>query len=875
MRHAFVDPGTTLQMIFQNTEIRKISDRFTFSLKAIVACASTILVLQACMSRDEDNGEIIGFSYVDELDAVYQPFQPDQGAAVPVAARPALESASLPYPPFNSHDIKSIGPSGWRNRDELVQAGVGDVIFNQLWSSWQPSQNLSLRDPNTFEYDNQVWRIDPVREKQIRWYSSRGINVTAVLYGTPEWARKNNTRKVGNVPLIHPKFIAPDNAQDFARYVGMIARRFNGANDNGRVVNFVIQNEVNAIDWFNPGCGKDDHPCTIDDRIRSYADIFNQSYDRIKAEQPDAKVFMSFDHHFGKEFYDKERFASAQQFITRLAPLVAPREWRLAFHSYPPGLFAPVFGPNDYPKVTFGNLGVLTGWLRQQFPDKPHTWEVHLTENGINASDPKSSDEDQQRMLRVATRNVLGTPGINNFVYHRIKDHPNEGTFRPGLHDSENRPREAWFKWLENNRYRQSPPKLSDGYEDLPYIRLVRSYKPDAGHWSSSRQAPAGFEAETNFLLLREHLPNTTMLYECYIEEKNLTRISRDVSCGGQRNYGPVGYSFNFNDLAGNRLPLYSIETASGDHLLTTNSEEVRGQVSVLGFVDTTKALQQPLPARDLSFYNTRFGPNTSPAAIASQPAAEQVINALGDCSDTEQSCHFLRFGVAADQNNQLSCRVQGRNEPDADIVLNYGNDTYSRSVDVDHQVNRANSRYAIDLAIRDDATWASVILTSSDGAATDHCYVVQNGALSIGAAQEIDLNLLHNGGFENVLTDWELCAGSESADFSNNSHLGEQALQVDNGNCVYQEVLVKPGVEYTLDCFARHDGPGSGTLKLVFSSDSFQKLAEAELPVSGSSYEQYSMVRAAPAGSVYAVATFESGVGIGYLDTCSLLENK
>jgi len=485
------------QSLYNAVKLRGVAGQW------VLACAATVLLLQGCNSNDKDQGEIIGFAYVDELEEQYQPFEPELGSAVPAAARPALKSANLPYPPFNSHDIKSIGPSGWPDRDQIVRAGAGDVIFNQLWSTWQPSADLSLSEPNTFEYDGMVWRIDPVREKQIEWYSSRGLNVTVVLYATPEWARPVNTSRVGNVPLVHPHFIAPDDPADFARFAGMIARRYNGANNNGRAVNFVIQNEINAIDWFNPGCGNTEHPCQIEDRIQSYATLFNQAYDRIKAEQSEARVFMSFDHHFGRPFYDQPRFASAQQFIERLAPLVAPREWRLAFHSYPPNLFEPVFGPLDLPKVTFGNLGVLAGWLRQAFPDKPHTWEIHLTENGLNASDSGSSKEAQNRMLPVATRNVLGTPGINNFVYHRIQDHKNEGTFQPGLNDINDRAKPAWNTWAGNNLYDRNPPQLADGYEDLPYVRLVRYSKAGVGHWSSTRHPPEGYTAEASYLLLK------------------------------------------------------------------------------------------------------------------------------------------------------------------------------------------------------------------------------------------------------------------------------------------------------------------------------------------------------------------------------------
>ncbi|MEM7258564.1 MAG: DUF5722 domain-containing protein [Pseudomonadota bacterium] len=475
------------------------------NLHLIYALGATALsaLLSACVSDDGQQGPVnVDQQLVEYLNEPYIPFEPELAAAIPATNKAPLQRANLPYPPFNPHDLKTIGPEGWQDREPVYNANVGGVLFNMIWSKWQPEPNLNPNTPNSFEHDGKIWLISKQREKQIRWFSERGIKVTAVLYGTPEWARPVNTSRIGNVPLVDEKFIAPDDPSGFASFAGMLAKRYNGANGNGRIVNFVIQNEVNALDWFNPGCGAADAPCTVDDRINAYADIYNQAYDKIIAEQPAARVMYSFDHHFGYEYQDNQRFSSARHFIEALEPMVGDRQWRIAYHSYPADLFNPVFGPYDYPKITFGTLGILAAYLRQRFPNKPYTWEIHLTENGLNSGNP-SSNELMEQQLRLATRNVIGTPGIETFYYHRLKDHSDEGSFTPGLFNAKDKSKPAWYTWANNNHFDQNPPRLDDGYELLPYIKLTRSRHPQQAHWASSRLPPAGYTAEASYLLLR------------------------------------------------------------------------------------------------------------------------------------------------------------------------------------------------------------------------------------------------------------------------------------------------------------------------------------------------------------------------------------
>ena len=77
----------------------------------IIAIFLACLILQACNgTTDPELPANFDRPLMDELSEKYVPFEPSIGAAVPVSSEPPLVAASLPYPPFNPHDLKTIGP---------------------------------------------------------------------------------------------------------------------------------------------------------------------------------------------------------------------------------------------------------------------------------------------------------------------------------------------------------------------------------------------------------------------------------------------------------------------------------------------------------------------------------------------------------------------------------------------------------------------------------------------------------------------------------------------------------------------------------------------------------------------------------------------
>ncbi len=483
------------------------------------------------------------------------------------------------YPTRKS--VKGLQPDGVDVKT-IVNSSTHGVVMNMVWRDWQETQNSDCSGETL--YDGNCFKVSADTEKQIKEYTDAGVVVTAIVYGVPEWAVIPDCSSLSEQD---PLFCAPADGKekDFGRFAGFLAHYFNGDNGHGRIADFVIHNEVNNYEYFNPGINS----LTSDNlkkQAAAYAKSFNAAYDYIRKEQKQAKVLISLDHFFGKPNSDNGSFAS-KDLLKELIPKLGDREWRLAYHSYPPNLLEPEFGLNDWKDhdeiITFGTLGILAAWLRQNYPDKPYTWEIQLTENGINGY-PSSKQSAQKQYLCQAFKNVLGTPGIESFVYHRLIDNKDEtkNGLGCGLWELNKNPKAAWDTYVKAN----SKDNASCGFELLPYVEMVRASKNNK-HWVTTRQIPSGFTKEHSWKILREKpKEDAVMVYECRVggASGDHIMISTDVNCETQFNMGPMGYMYK-NEQPGTSAVYRCRADEFGTHFISSDKNcEGRKFESLVGY---------------------------------------------------------------------------------------------------------------------------------------------------------------------------------------------------------------------------------------------------------------------------------------------------
>ncbi len=525
--------------------------------------------------------------------------------------KPSLNQEKLFFP----YHIKGLWTDFWGNpkfnlhafnREEISGNGTGKIAVNILWAEWDLGTKIpvnGLCGAGESLYRGECFKIHEADEEEIKYYSDKNIEVTAIVIGPP------GRFIIPNCPLpqtatINEKIFCAmkeENMDALERFMGMIASRYDGNHGVGKISQFVMGNEVNQSVYFNNNCGGST-PCNLDAWVTAYTKFFKFAHDGIVAHQPEAKVLISLDHAFGSSRWDNLSGGDGQghgvsvsgetflrKFNEQLQALNSQdnknRKWWVAFHPYNTNLFSLESSPLDFEtdgKITTGNIGLLSGWLRKNFPTLNHIYEnIELTESGFSSitNTGVTQFEGQATAVCNSFKNILGTPGITGYILNRMMDHGGEGGLHLGLrklHTGESK--SAWATWALANR---PGIKLDCGFENFPFTLLSRSYSnSQSRHWISSRLPPSGYSIERSWKLLRAPHPTepSAIIFECLGSDKNNSFLSLEYSCGGNsiQNLGPVGYIRTTS--SPNLLPLYQCKIISNNNRFITDHSACENQ---------------------------------------------------------------------------------------------------------------------------------------------------------------------------------------------------------------------------------------------------------------------------------------------------------
>jgi len=285
-------------------------------------------------------------------------------------------------------------------------------------------------------------------DAQVRPLAAAGVEVNFILLaratGDPELdALLLDPRYDPSAPNQLGAFRASDEAgRTFLRaLVGALAQRYAPGSAVGQVRGWIVGNEVNSHWWwYNLG------RATLDEVAAAYEPAVRTVHEAVCARDPDARTYVSLEHHWGIRFAagDARQSCAGRALLEAFAARARAQgdfAWHVAYHPYPEDLFDCRFWLDesalptpDSPRVTFKNLTVLTDHLASEplrFAGAPR--RVILSEQGFHCPSEPDGERLQAEAFARAWRAVEHNDGIDAFIYHRHVDHAHEGGLRFGL----------------------------------------------------------------------------------------------------------------------------------------------------------------------------------------------------------------------------------------------------------------------------------------------------------------------------------------------------------------------------------------------------------------------------------------------------------
>lgn len=378
-----------------------------------------------------------------------------------------------------------------------------NIVFTEMISAAH-EQNEDFSIPYTYHGKTYWFRQSVVNgyDRQLKAMKETNTTVSAILL--LGW-RDDLTH------LIYPSgrepghsFYAWNTADKAAREqlqaaLSFLASRYSTKTaKNGRIVNWIVGNEVNNYKVYNYAGEK-----TLSQYASIYANAFRLTYNTVAGVYANARVYISLDHLWNTTWVSGT-FAARNMLDTFAKKLKSNGAipWNLAFHPYNSPLTEPNFWQNSSwavseslttPAVTMKNIHIITSYIRQKYGSSTR---IILSEQGYtsvrhNADTSVDAQKEQSAAIAYSYYLTESNDMIDSFIMNRHVDHEVEidqgldlGLWTTdsssGKPEWANTKKDSWevFKYMDTNRSESvTQPSLSViGIQN--WSEVISNFKP-------------------------------------------------------------------------------------------------------------------------------------------------------------------------------------------------------------------------------------------------------------------------------------------------------------------------------------------------------------------------------------------------------------
>jgi len=335
--------------------------------------------------------------------------------------------------------------------DDAIALGVRHAAFN--FDIGGAVKVTPARDDLSWKMDGRTFWFDrgyiEQIDHQVKAMSDRGATVTLIMlnYDHPHAPANPILQHPGYDPAC-PGHISefntgqPEGLAWFKAWMEFVANRYATPGfPHGRVVNYIVGNEVNAHwDWANMG------HVTMEEFTPDYARAVRICDTAVKKYSSSGRVFISLEHDWNTLYAEPtatQGFGGRPfiDYFNKVVKAGGDFDWNLAFHPYPEDLFncrtwkdkTATYAENT-PLITFKNIEMLPRYFRRKemrFRGTPR--HIIFSEQGFHAPLTPEGEQLQAAAYCYAWRKIVNLKGVDAFILHRQVDNAGEGGLNLGL----------------------------------------------------------------------------------------------------------------------------------------------------------------------------------------------------------------------------------------------------------------------------------------------------------------------------------------------------------------------------------------------------------------------------------------------------------